>query len=159
MADRKKAVSDYAEEIKAFNKKTESYLESTGKYASSFTATLVEIWDDFIGKPREEGKEADKAKVMAAPTLPKPPTTKLVNPTASDFECGGNACKATFSEDGTRAFGVVGKLSGTPSPFDYPVDSIPSSMEPCRPKVMHVNVNFKKDVVKATQTVKFEFES
>jgi len=104
-----------------------AFPEKVKSYTQSFTSQLFEVWDDFIGKMREEGKEEDKAGVMAAPTFPTKPTTDLLNPMASDFKCAGNPCKTTWSTSGSkRSFGVVGGMTveAANMPLDYPVESV-----------------------------------
>lgn len=74
----------------------------------SYTAVLTEIWDDFIGKPREEANKDVMSKVSKQPSKPVKPTAEktLMSPQQKDFDCAGQKCMVTSTgTSGSRAFG------------------------------------------------------
>lgn len=166
------AATKYADDVKAidkWNKSKAAYLTSMATYTKdaktyigTYTDVLIEIWDDFIGKAREADELTAALKnVGTEPTVPTKPTTKLANPLLTDFDCAGKPCKLSGSTaTGYRGFGTVGAVSSSSVvPIDYPKTEVDYytvagwtntkawglAKDTCRPKVMHVTANIKKD--------------
>lgn len=140
------------------------YMTNVETYIGTYTDVLSEIWDDFIGKARtEEEAKAGLKSVGTKPTPPTVPTTTAANPLAADFDCAGKPCKYTSVDatSATRGFGVVGAANKADVvPIDYSEEAVTHytvaeaksqskawefATDTCRPKIMHVVVNVKKD--------------
>lgn len=115
---------DYTKYIADSNK----YLAGFIDYQNSYNDMLVEQWTDFIGTPREEGKELDKAILADFPKAPKAPVLDvgITDPKASDFVCGGNPCSATIPvvAGNKKSFGVYGLGDDDDMGFDFNEESI-----------------------------------
>jgi len=167
--------------ITTFNTAYSTYTTALTKYKTdlityqgTYTTMLTEVWDDFIGVPRVEGKEADRAKLGTKPTAPTFPTMNKLYaaPASADFVCLGKPCSADIPIAAANAknFGVFGlksttadtgfDLNGSSLAYgikDKKADALAYSMTTCRPKIMYVTANVKKTAYTAGAGAKIDF--